>query len=482
MGSSHRRPGTPRSVRAPLHAPLRTPLSCWLGATLIAWACSAHAQGLPRAPLGADGIGFLPGGDAPGFDADAWGPTLAPGERRARPVGPPVEAMPPPEPRRLSAEKLTLGQRAPGAAPAAPPGRDGIGFADDDSDGDDGRPRRDADAEASPAPAPGGAEPVRPPAGASPRFVAGVRYDRMPYELHPIDPDRLPDLPAAQGPSLMEQLEGDDRNMIGVGWHFVATTGRSTPVVTKTGALGLGSFTNPGSQVSLSNTNTLAMTFTHFFTEHWAAELGAGIPPILTLRGHGGIGLPLDKIFPGVSGKLPLIDLGNADSNPLGSTRAWLASTVFKYYLGERDDRFRPFVGLGISYARFTSTNLTAVFDRKLASLGGLLAAGDKIGSLQSLLQDPDAIQKLLEAGANLALPAHTTVSATIKSVWEPVFTVGASYQITRRLWVTGMITYIPLRTTITLNINQPSGVLASNTTDIAANPVLGTVLLNYRF
>ena len=390
-----------------------------------------------------------------------------------RPAG---EAIPPPEPRRLTTEKLTLGQIAPGAARAGPSGRDGIGFADDDSD--DGSPRNDADAP----PASGGGAPVRPPAGASPRFVAGVRYDRMPYELHPIDPDLLPDLPAAQGPSLMEQLEGDDRNMIGVGWHFVATTGRSTPVVTKTGALGLGSFTNQGSQVSLSNTNTLAMTFTHFFTEHWAAEIGAGIPPILTLRGHGSIGLPLDKIFPGVSGKLPLIDLGNADSNPLGSTRAWLASTVFKYYLGERDNRFRPFVGFGISYARFTSTNLGAVFDRKLASLGGLLSAGDKIGSLQSLLQDPAAIEKLLEAGANLALPAHTSVSATIKSVWEPVFTVGASYQITRRLWVTGMVTYIPLRTTITLNINQPNGVLASNTTDIAANPVLGTVLLNYRF
>jgi outer membrane protein W len=460
-GSSHRRSGAP--------------LSRWLGMTLLAWACSAHAQALPRAQLGADGIGFLPGGDAPGFDADAWGPTSAPGTARPRLVGPPVEAMPPPAPRRLSTEPLTLGQRAPGGPPrAGMPGRDGIGFAEDDGDASDA-------ADAAP-PADGDSAPVRPPAAAAPRFVAGVRYDRMPYELHPIDPELLPDLPAAQGPSLLEQLEGDDRNMIGIGWHFVATTGRSTPVVTKTNALGLGSFTNPGSQVSLSNTNTFALTFAHFLTEHWALEFGAGIPPVLTLRGHGSIGLPLDKIFPGVSGKLPLIDLGNTDSNPLGTTRAWLASTSFKYYLGERDDRFRPFVGLGISYTRFTNSNLNPVFDRKLASLGGLLSAGDKIGSLQSLLQDPDAIEKLLQAGANLALPARTTVSATIKSVWEPVFTIGASYQITRRLWLTGMVTYIPLRTTITLNINQPNGVLASNTTDIAANPVLATVLLNYRF
>ena len=86
----------------------------------------------------------------------------------------------------------------------------------------------------------------------------------MPYELHPIDPSRLPDLPAAQAPPLLTQLMGDDRNMVGLGWHFVGTTGRSTPVTTHTDALGLNSFQNSGSSLSLSNTNTLAFTFTHF--------------------------------------------------------------------------------------------------------------------------------------------------------------------------------------------------------------------------
>ncbi|WP_407655389.1 OmpW/AlkL family protein [Burkholderia alba] len=484
MGKPHRHPDPPR----------RAPLARWLGATLLACACSAQAQaqaGGARWQLGADGIGFYPGGDAPGFDAEAWGPTPDPSAARAaapvRPV-PASGAAPEPPARRLSDQTITLGL-ASAARTARPPGAegdDGIGFADAGPDREaDVSPgaahRGDSDAGS----APGAAyddTPIRPPAGASPRFVAGVRYDRMPYELHPIDPDLLPDLPVAQGPSLLEQLEGDDRNMIGIGWHFVATTGKSTPVTTKTSALGLGSFVNAGSGVSLSNTNTLAFTFTHFFTEHLAAELGAGIPPVLTLRGHGSIGLPFDKIFPGVSGKLPLIDLGNGNSNPLGTTRAWLASTIFKYYLGGREDRFRPFVGLGVSYARFTNTNLNPVFSGKLASLGGLLSAGNAIGNLQALLQDPNAIERLLQAGADLALPARTNVSATIKSVWQPVFAIGASYQLTRRLWVTGMVTYIPLRTTITLDISQPNKLLASNTTDISANPVLGTLLLNYRF
>ncbi|WP_133117891.1 OmpW/AlkL family protein, partial [Burkholderia ubonensis] len=314
-----------------------------------------------------------------------------------------------------------------------------------------------------------------PPAGV-------VHADRMPYELHPIDPSRLPDLPAAQAPSLLEQLTGDDRNMVGLGWHFVATTGRSTPVTTHTDALGLNSFENRGSSLSLDNTNTLAFTFTHFFSENWATEIGGGIPPVLTLRGRGSIGLPLDRIFPGVKGRLPLIDLANPDSNPLATTRAWLASVVFKYYLGERDDRFRPFAGLGVSYTRFTNTNLNPVFQRKLASLGGLLGAGADIGSLQGLLLDPAWFQRVWNAGGDLLLSGRTNVSAKVKSVWEPVFMLGASYQVTRRLWITGMVTYIPLRTKITLNISQQNRTLASNTFDISANPVLATVLLNFRF
>lgn len=444
------------------------PLSRWLGATLFACAAAAHCapqpdgDAAPRWQAGADGIGFWPGGDADGFDASAWATDAGPArDGRDGSVDAPQPAVP------LTARKITLGQRVNGAgracAAAHDDGTDGIGFADGGADaGCDPAAARDA-ADNTPA-----------------RGV--VHADRMPYELHPVDPSRLPDLPAAQAPPLLEQLMGDDRNMVGLGWHFVGTTGRSTPVTTHTDALGLNSFQNQGSSLSLGNTNTLAFTLTHFFSENWAAELGAGIPPVLTLRGHGSIALPLDRIFSGVQGRFPLIDLANTQSNPLATTRAWLGSVVFKYYLGERDDRFRPFAGIGVSYTRFTNTNLNPVFQRKLASLGGLLAAGADIGSLQSLLLDPALFQRIWDAGGDLLLSGKTNVSAKVKSVWEPVFSVGASYQITRQFWITGMVTYIPLRTKITLDISQPNRTLASNTFDISANPVLASVLLAFRF
>ncbi|VWD53605.1 membrane protein [Burkholderia lata] len=446
------------------------PLSRWLGATLFACAAAAHGapqpdgDAEPRWQAGADGIGFWPGGDADGFDASAWATDAGPA-RRARDGSvdvPPPDAVP------LTARKITLGQRTSGAgracAAARDDGTDGIGFDDNGAAGGcDPAAPRDATADDAPA---GGV----------------VHADRMPYELHPVDPSRLPDLPAAQAPPLLTQLMGDDRNMVGLGWHFIGTTGRSTPVTTHTDALGLNSFQNQGSSLSLSNTNTLAFTFTHFFSENWAAEVGGGIPPVLTLRGHGSIALPLDRIFSGVQGRFPLIDLANTQSNPLATTRAWLGSVVFKYYLGEREDRFRPFAGIGISYTRFTNTNLNPVFQRKLASLGGLLAAGGDIGSLQSLLLDPSLFQRIWDAGGDLLLSGKTNVSAKVKSVWEPVFTVGASYQITRQFWITGMVTYIPLRTKITLDIDQPNRQLASNTFDISANPVLASVLLAFRF
>ncbi|QVN22014.1 OmpW/AlkL family protein [Burkholderia pyrrocinia] len=444
------------------------PLSRWLGATLFACAAAAHGapqpdgDAEPRWQAGADGIGFWPGGDADGFDASAWATDAGPARGgRDGSADAPQPAIP------LTARKITLGQRADGAgracAAARDDGTDGIGF-------DDGG-------------AVAGCDPAAARNAADDTSAHGVVHaDRMPYELHPVDPSRLPDLPAAQAPPLLEQLMGDDRNMVGLGWHFVGTTGRSTPVTTHTDALGLNSFRNQGSSLSLGNTNTLAFTFTHFFSENWAAELGGGIPPVLTLRGHGSIALPLDRIFSGVQGRFPLIDLGNTQSNPLATTRAWLGSVVFKYYLGERDDRFRPFAGIGISYTRFTNTNLNPVFQRKLASLGGLLAAGADIGSLQSLLLDPALFQRIWDAGGDLLLSGKTNVSAKVKSVWEPVFTVGASYQITRQFWVTGMVTYVPLRTKITLDIDQPNRQLASNTFDISANPVLASVLFSFRF
>lgn len=468
MGDKHRRRRARRDWRAPV--------SCWLGATLLACAWSAHAQdsGAARWRDGADGIGFFPGGDAPGFDARAWG--AVPGDARraaasdarngaaasagseATAAAPAADANAAPA-RKLTEERITLGERVAPVADAArrvrADGDDGIGFAD----------------------APGG-----PPAGATPRFIAGVRYDRMPYELHPIDPERLPDLPEAQGPTLLEQLQGDDSNMIGVGWHYVLSTGRSTPVTTSTAALGIGSFANPGSAVSISNTNTPAFTFTHFFGEHVAAEIVAGIPPELTMRGHGSIGLPFDKIFPGVQGRLPLVDLGNTQSNPLGTTRAWLGSAVFKYYLGKREDRLRPYVGLGLSYTRFTNTNLNPVFAHKLASLGGLLSAGISLGDLQSLLTDSGALDRLLQAGANLILPNGVRATADVKSAWTPVFVVGANYQLTRQLSLSTALSYIPLKAAITVNINDTKGILASNTTTLSANVLLCTMLLNFRF
>ncbi|CAI8693157.1 hypothetical protein [Burkholderia sp. IT-111MI5] len=73
---------------------------------------------------------------------------------------------------------------------------------------------------------------------------------------------------------------------------------------------------------------------------------------------------------------------------------------MFRYYLGERDDRFRPFAGIGVSYTRFTNTNLNPVFQHKLASLGGLLAAGADIDGLQSLLLDPALFERIRDAGA----------------------------------------------------------------------------------
>ncbi|MGW9683695.1 OmpW/AlkL family protein, partial [Burkholderia pseudomallei] len=128
MGDKHRRRRARRDWRAPV--------SCWLGATLLACAWSAHAQdsGAARWRDGADGIGFFPGGDAPGFDARAWGPV--PGDARraaasdarngaaasagseATAAAPAADANAAPA-RKLTEERITLGERVAPVADAA---------------------------------------------------------------------------------------------------------------------------------------------------------------------------------------------------------------------------------------------------------------------------------------------------------------------------------------------------------------------------
>lgn len=56
------------------------------------------------------------------------------------------------------------------------------------------------------------------------------------------------------------------RNVMALGWFYIRPMDSATPLTTTTSALGLGTYQSPGTDVKVSNANTLSLTFTHFLT------------------------------------------------------------------------------------------------------------------------------------------------------------------------------------------------------------------------
>ncbi|WP_373378894.1 OmpW family protein [Cupriavidus nantongensis] len=255
------------------------------------------------------------------------------------------------------------------------------------------------------------------------------------------------------------QKKGD--NVVSAGWFHIRTHGQSDPLTTSlldvpiNYPLGLpSSFTAPGSSISSSNANTLGLTFSHFVTDHIAITAVGGIPPEFKLYGHG------ELIPPGPAGALGRQSLGDPSLNPIiTKARQWSPAAMVQYHFLEPGTRFRPFLGLGVSYNFFTNIEVNPAFANSVNNnLGAILAAG---------------------AG----IPGPTSVSADASSSWAPVFNIGGTYNFDEHWGLTAAVTYIPLKTTSTMTIKAANGtVLSTSKTKLEPNPLVFFVAASYKF
>ncbi|SPR95880.1 OmpW/AlkL family protein [Cupriavidus taiwanensis] len=255
------------------------------------------------------------------------------------------------------------------------------------------------------------------------------------------------------------QKKGD--NVVSAGWFHIRTHGQSDPLTTTlldvpiNYPLGLpSSFTSPGSSISSSNANTLGLTFSHFVTDHIAITAVGGIPPEFKLYGHG------ELIPPGPAGALGRQSLGDPSLNPIiTKARQWSPAAMVQYHFLEPGTRFRPFLGLGVSYNFFTNIEVNPAFASSVNNnLGAILAAG---------------------AG----IPGPTSVSADASSSWAPVFNIGGTYNFDEHWGLTAAVTYIPLKTTSTMTIKAANGtVLSTSKTKLEPNPLVFFVAASYKF
>ncbi len=104
---------------------------------------------------------------------------------------------------------------------------------------------------------------------------------------------------------------------------------------TKSGNLSAPSF--PNTKVDVGSDTTLTGGITYMLTDHWALDLP--------------VGLPFKHAFYG--------DDAIAGVGKLGQTKVVPATLFAQYRFGEANAAFRPYVGLGVTYAKFFKNRST---------------------------------------------------------------------------------------------------------------------------
>lgn len=217
----------------------------------------------------------------------------------------------------------------------------------------------------------------------------------------------------------MAQQAGD--NIVGIGWFHLAPQDSSQNLV-------VGGQTVPNTGASVGNADTLGLQFSHFFTDNWVLSGDAGIPPKFKLDGEGSL-----------------------QGLHIGSAKQWSPALLVKYYFGDKNSQFRPFVGAGATYVWYSDVKLDSTFQQ---TLSGKISGGRST--------------------------AFTT-SADLSSSFAPVISAGASYNFDAHWSVGFSVSYIPLKTKADLTTNTPAGPVHS-TTKLTLDPIVSFLSVGYKF
>jgi outer membrane protein len=262
----------------------------------------------------------------------------------------------------------------------------------------------------------------------------------------------------AAAPAARAAQPGDD--VMQVGWLHIIANSSSTPLHTDLRPSLLGSllgvqssFDSPGTAATVHNADTPALIFTHFVSHHIALQFVGGVPAEIDISGSG-------KIAPtGILGNFLDVNLGAPASNPLVSVHEWTPVLLAQYYFRPNSARLHPYVGLGLTYAWFSDLHLNGAFQQDIKSNFGSILA--------------------FSTGHS----GPTTVGAAASRSWNPVYNAGLEYDLSRHWGLAASVSYSPLASTATINLNAQDGTLLANSkTRLSQNSLVTAVLVNYRF
>lgn len=301
-------------------------------------------------------------------------------------------------------------------------------------------------------------------------------------------------------------------NMVTAGWFHIMPKDKSStvhtevnPTVLKGSEIVFGSgsdfipassWDQAGTSVSADNVDTLALTFTHFLTDNWAVNLVGGIPPEVTLQGQGVVTVPgsVTGTPNGLYSSVCLDGTGNQHSStdpfacgreasqPLATAKQWSPAVVVQYYFGEPASRFRPYVGLGVSYNFFTDIEVgsNVAADQNAhdvyATPGNFLQIGYTVGNNPACASNPGDPACFATTG--------THVDADASSSWAPIFNAGFSAELGNNFFATAAVSYMPLKvvSTMYLRDNATNEALTTSTVTMHPDPLIALLGIGYRF
>jgi outer membrane protein len=171
-----------------------------------------------------------------------------------------------------------------------------------------------------------------------------------------------------------------------------------------------------GATASIDPVSTVTVSALYMVTDHFAGELTIGVPPKFK------------------------VDVGlRSGSHPdAASARVSIPALLGKYLFLDPGSRWRPYVGLGVTHASFSS--------------------------VRANLSDP-------------VIAGVAGTSASLGSSWAPVYNAGVIYNVTDRWSVNASLAYIPLESDVTF---VGSGTTTRGT--LKLDPVDLVARVGYRF
>ncbi len=162
----------------------------------------------------------------------------------------------------------------------------------------------------------------------------------------------------------------------------------------------------PGADAETGNATTLLLTYERLFTPNVGVELVIGVPPKIKAKATGTVAFLGDDVL---------------------SARNVAPTLILNYHFGSDGDRFRPYLGAGINYTKFTDVQSKLAPDVKMSDSTGLVVqagldyAFDKTWGLFASVARVDTKSKLVAAG--------TTVLTTEIDFRPVTYSFGLSYR-----------------------------------------------------